>query len=205
MSPIYWKRAHNGLTDLVRQVGFPKLFFTLAPSEWTLPYHGFVLDSMSKLLRARLRLPVEETLHMVHVLLQTGKGLLLGDTGSRKEWKDHVFAVQDEMGEGCKLHGFVRIEFQDGTRRVETQSYHGSGRPHLHLLVFGDDDLVRSLDIPSFASASMPENEDMAGYVRGSQLDQKQDSGRRVFLEETRSCSTCRPTMRWVCEATCRT
>ena len=26
----------------------------------------------------------------------------------------------------------------------------------------------------------------MAGYVRGSQLDQKQDSGRRVFVEETR-------------------
>ncbi|CAJ1393690.1 unnamed protein product, partial [Effrenium voratum] len=185
-SPIYWKRVHNGLTDLVRQVGFPKFFFTLAPSEWTLPYHGFVLDGMSKLLRARLRLPVEETLHIVHVLLQTGKGLLLGDTGSRKDWKDHVFAVRDETGQGRKLHGFVRIEFQDGTRRVETQSYHGSGRPHLHLLVFGDDDLVRSLDVSSFASASMPEDEDMAGYVRGSQLDQKQDSGRRVFVEETR-------------------
>ena len=89
-SPIYWKRAHNGLTDLVRQVGFPKFFFTLAPSEWTLPYHGFVLDSMSKLLRGRLRLPVEETLHIVHVLLQTAKGFLLGDTGSREAWKDHV-------------------------------------------------------------------------------------------------------------------
>ena len=185
-SPIYWKRVHNGLTDLVRQVGFPKFFFTLAPSEWTLPYHGFVLDGMSKLLRGRLRLPVEETLHIVHVLLQTAKGLLLGDTGSRKDWKDHVFSVQDETGQGRKLHGFVRIEFQDGTRRLETQNYHGSGRPHLHLLVFGDEDLIRGLDVPSFASASMPEDEDMAGYVRGSQLDQKRDSGRRVFEHETR-------------------
>ena len=185
-SPIYWKRVHNGLTDLVRQVGFPKFFFTLAPSEWTLPYHGFVLDSMSKLLRGRLRLPVEETLHIVHVLLQTAKGFLLGDTGSREAWKDHVFSVRDETGQDRKLHGFVRIEFQDGTRRLETQNYHGSGRPHLHLLVFGDEDLVRGLDVPSFASASMPEDEDMAGYVRGSQLDQKRDSGRRVFEQETR-------------------
>ena len=46
------------------------------------------------------------------------KGLLLGDTGSRKDWKDHVFAVRDETGQGRKLHGFVRIEFQDGTRRI---------------------------------------------------------------------------------------
>ena len=149
--------------------------------------HGFVLDGMSKLLRARLRLPVEETLHITHVLLQTAKGFLLGDTGRRKEWKDHVFAVKEETGRGRKLDGFVRLEFQDGTRKAETQTYHGSGRPHLHLLVFGDDDLVRSLDVPGFASASLPAlDEDMAGYVRGSQLDHKQDSGRRVFAEETR-------------------
>ncbi|CAJ1414910.1 unnamed protein product, partial [Effrenium voratum] len=161
-SPIYWRRVHNGLTDLVRQVGFPKFFFTLAPSEWTLPCHGFVLDSMSKLLRARLRLPVEE---ITHVLLQTAKGFLLGETGPRKDWTDHVFAVRDETGQEL---------------------------PHLHLLIFGDDDLIRSLNVCDFASASMPDDEDMAGYVRGSQLDHKQDSGRPVFAEETRYDERCR-------------
>ena len=184
-SPIYWRRVQSGLVDLVRQLGFPKLFFTLAPSEWTLPYHAFVLDGVTKLLRARLRLPVEETLHVTHTLLQTAKGFLLGHTGARQQWTDHLLAVRDETGRGRKLHGFVRIEFQDGTRRLATQEYHGSGRPHLHLLVFGDDDLVRTLDTPHLASATMPADEDLAGYVRGSQLDRNQDSGRAVFEEET--------------------
>ena len=184
-SPIYWRRVQSGLVDFVRQLGFPKLFFTLAPSEWTLPCHAFVLDGMTKLLRARLRLPVEETLHVTHTLLQTAKGFLLGHTGARQEWKDHLLAVRDKTGRSRKLHGFVRIEFQDGTRRLATQEYHGSGRPHLHLLVFGDDDLVRTLDMPHLASATMPADEDLAGYVRGSQLDHRQDSGRAVFEEET--------------------
>ena len=183
-SPIYWRRVQRGLVDLVRQVGFPKFFYTLSPSEWTLPYHGYVLDGMAKLLRGRLRLPVEETLHIVHVLLQTAKGFLLGDTAPRKDWRDHVFAVRDETGQGRRLHGFVRIEFQDGTRKLPTQEYHGSGRPHLHLLVFGDDDLIRTLDLSSAASATMPSDTDLAGYVRGSQLDHKQDSGRGIFAEE---------------------
>ena len=150
-SPIYWRRVQSGLVDLVRQLGFFKLFFTLAPSEWTLPYHGFVLDGMMKLLRAR----------WPHTLLQTAKGFLLGHTGARQEWKDHLLAVRDETGRGRKLHGFVRIEFQDGTRKLATQEYHGSGRPHLHLLVFGDDDLVRTLDMPTLASATMPADEDL--------------------------------------------
>ena len=183
-SPLYWRRVQWGLVDLVRQVGFPKFFYTLSPSEWTLPYHGYVLDGMAKLLRGRLRLPVEETLHIVHVLLQTAKGFLLGDTAPRKDWRDHVFAVRDETGQGRRLHGFVRIEFQDGTRKLPTQEYHGSGRPHLHLLVFGDDDLIRTLDLSSAASATMPSDTDLAGYVRGSQLDHKQDSGRGIFAEE---------------------
>ena len=66
-SPVYWKRVQNGLVDLVRQVGFPKFFWTLAPSEWTLPYHHFVKDGMAKALRGRLRLPVEESLHIAHI------------------------------------------------------------------------------------------------------------------------------------------
>ena len=78
----------------------------------------------------------------------------------------------------------MRIEFQDGTRKLPTQEYHGSGRPHLPLLVFGDDDLIRTLDLSSAASATMPSDADLAGYVRGSQLDHKQDSGRGIFAEE---------------------
>ena len=58
-------------------------FFTLSPYEWTFPYHEFVRDEMNKLLRARLRLPLPKILYISHVLLQTAKGLLFGDTGKR--------------------------------------------------------------------------------------------------------------------------
>ncbi|CAJ1413326.1 unnamed protein product, partial [Effrenium voratum] len=119
-----------------------------------------------------------------HSIKRLYAALSLGDTAPRKDWQDHVFAVRDETGQGRRLHGFVRIEFQDGTRKLPTQEYHGSGRPHLHLLVFGDDDLIRTLDLSSAASATMPSDTDLAGYVRGSQLDHKQDSGRGIFAEE---------------------
>ena len=46
------------LVDLVRQVGYPKLFWTLSPDEWTFPYHECLRTDMEKLLRGRLHLPV---------------------------------------------------------------------------------------------------------------------------------------------------
>ena len=36
-SPLYWRRVHNGPVDLVRQIGFPTIFFTMAPFEWAAP------------------------------------------------------------------------------------------------------------------------------------------------------------------------
>ena len=46
--PLYWKRIHFGLMDLVRQVGNPKFFWTFALHEWSTPYHEFVLDEMPR-------------------------------------------------------------------------------------------------------------------------------------------------------------
>ncbi|CAJ1418171.1 unnamed protein product, partial [Effrenium voratum] len=37
--------------EILQQVGFPKFFWTLAPSEWTLPYHEFIKDGVAKALR----------------------------------------------------------------------------------------------------------------------------------------------------------
>ena len=38
-SPLYWRKAHLALIDLVRQRGSPQIYFTFSPYEWTLPYH----------------------------------------------------------------------------------------------------------------------------------------------------------------------
>ena len=73
-SPLYWKSVHWALVDMVRQMGYPKLFWTISPYEWSMPYHEWMLDEMAKELRGRMDLPVGETLHLTHVLLQVVTG-----------------------------------------------------------------------------------------------------------------------------------
>jgi len=64
-TPLYWHAVKCGLVDLVRQCGFPKIFWTMAPYEWSQPYHHFIRDEMTKTLNARLHLPAAETAHLV--------------------------------------------------------------------------------------------------------------------------------------------
>ena len=100
-SPLYWKSVHWALLDMVRQLGYPKIFWTISPYEWSMPYHEFVRDEMSKELRARLRLPVTETLHITHVLCQTVKGLVAGTTGKKGKdvWQRHLCQARDDDGQ----------------------------------------------------------------------------------------------------------
>ena len=73
-SPLYWKAVHFALIDMVKQMGHPKIFWTLALYEWSMPYHRWMLDEMAKELRGRMDLPVAESLHMIHVMLQVVRG-----------------------------------------------------------------------------------------------------------------------------------
>ena len=68
---------------------------------------------MSKSLKKRMRMPAGEIAHMVHTMPQTVKGLLMGATGKAGTWEDHIF----KTASGKSLPFFMRIEFQDGTRR----------------------------------------------------------------------------------------
>ena len=34
-SPMYWKNLFYGLVDIVRQIGYPTFFITIAPYEWS--------------------------------------------------------------------------------------------------------------------------------------------------------------------------
>ena len=182
-SPLYWLSVHWALLDMVRQIGYPKIFWTLSPYEWSMPYHEWVRDEMSKALRSRLHLPVAETLHVTHVLYQTVKGLLVGTTGDKQKdpWQRHLLQAVDEEGCKCNIHAFMRLEFQDGTRKAATQDYHGSGRPHLHVLVFCTREALQNMNLDETLSATMPEKVDDAdilpGIVEGSQLDRKGRSG----------------------------
>eukprot|EP00438_Fugacium_kawagutii_P000653 Skav222305 [mRNA] locus=scaffold1249:3867:8406:+ [translate_table: standard] len=191
-SPLYWKDVHFGLIDMVRQMGFPKIFWTISPYEWSMPYHKWILDEMQKEHRGRMDLPVAETLHMTHVLLQVVKGLLARKTGnaSKDPWQQHLLRACDQDGSPHVVRVFARIEFQDGTRKAPTQDYHGSGRPHVHVLVFASTEAVRAMSLTESVSATMPSSlpaeagmemdeqaDVMPGAVEGSQLDRGGRSG----------------------------
>ena len=178
-SPLYWKSVHHGLTDFVKQVGLPKVFWTLAPYVWSYPMHSFVKDEMHKELRQRLHLPVAETLHMVHTILQIVKHLLGGSTSQRGCSKHKILQAKREDGTEYKIHYVCRLEYQDGSRKKATQDYHGSGLPHVHVLLFFDDGALPALKLEDKVSGSDPggEHPHLRGYVIGSQLDQDGKSG----------------------------
>ena len=179
-SPEYWRTRHAALIDMVKQLGLPTMFITVAPYEWSFPYHDWVQDEAKKLLRARLQLPVAESLHIAHVLAETVLGFLTGfnqqsPKSHKKAWKSHVFAAQDGSGRKTVLNFFGRLEYQDGKRKryvnqqeAATQFYHGRGTVHLHLLVWLQD--VEAAKLEESVSATVPaDNEVMASLVEGSQ------------------------------------
>ena len=66
-SPERWRTYHMALVDLQSQIGWPSLFITISPYEWSFPYALWLEDELQKCLAARLHAPVGETLHIAHV------------------------------------------------------------------------------------------------------------------------------------------
>ena len=140
-SPEYWRTRHFALLDLQKQLGYPTLFVTIAPYEWSSPYHAFLEDELLRTFKTRLHLPGPESFHLAHILTQAALGLVTGwNKQGRGGWARHVLGDQASAGQGSALNLFGRIEFQDGKRkrgaRNERLDYHGSGRPHVHFLVW---------------------------------------------------------------------
>ena len=86
-------------------------------------------------------------------------------------WIQHLktLVVEDRMEEADVMH-FLRIEFQDGTRKDPTQDYHGSGRPHLHGVLWTDD--LQAMHLEDKISATLENLQDtpeMRAYVEAGQ------------------------------------
>ena len=100
---------------------------------------------------------------------------------SKDPWRRHLLHAVDEAGTAHVVRVFVRIEFQDGTRKAPTQDYHGSGRPHVHVLVFCSSEAIAAMQLPQTLSATMPDPMDdddiFPGVVESSQLDRSGRSG----------------------------
>ena len=126
------------------------------------PYPHWVCDAMEKGCRSRRYLPVAETLVATHMLQQTARGAIMGQTAPRDAWTSHLLSPMVARDFGI----FNRLEFQDGTRKAPTQDYHGSGRPHTHSVLFGDRADFARLPLPEVLSASPVENSLVEGSVR---------------------------------------
>ena len=182
MSPLYWQDIKYGLFDLVQQLGYPDLYWTLAPWEQSLPYHQYLLDEMQKLLAARTFLPPFEAMHMARVMLQVCRNLVAGGGRNRAnagKWTRHLLGgkLPDHDVDNC-ICFFTRVEYQDGSRKEGTQRYHGSGRPHIHALFWLRDMGTACLENVMAATEDLgPDMEAVAAFVRGSQRDRGGDSG----------------------------
>ena len=132
-----------------------------------------------KACRCRANLPAAETFHLAHLLFQTAEGLLAGTNRQQtaracRRWDRHILASRDAAGSGV-VEVFARLEFQDGKRKRHVgpgQSYHGSGRVHLHLLIWLKD--ADGIDWPRVVRADIPDataEPELHDLVRDSQQD----------------------------------
>ena len=176
-SPERWKTYRMALVDLQSQIGWPSLFITISPYEWSFPYAAWLEDELQKCLAARLHAPVGETLHIAHVLTEAIRGLLAGDNDGAKGGQGHVFDLPADAEDRSPsvAHWVLRLEFQDGKRQRNShrpaQFYHGSGRVHVHALLWLRG--MERLPFEEILKAEIPgeEQPEMRDLVLGSQLD----------------------------------
>lgn len=87
-SPTYWEWQHAFLVDVVHNFGYPHIFLTIRPYEWTFPKSPYVKDRMNHLGRGPTGLATVETLHLAHALEQIVRCYISGK--GPKQWKTHL-------------------------------------------------------------------------------------------------------------------
>lgn len=121
-SKTFWEHQHLFLIDAVHQYGFPSLFLTISPYEWTFPFPPFIEDMRNTYGKDVTELAALETLHIAHVLEQVVRGYVTG--GNCNRWRTHLFSnVNDPSSKNIHTF-FYRFEFQQ------------RGTVHLHMLVW---------------------------------------------------------------------
>ena len=172
-SPEFWRSKHAALVDMQRQCGFPALFKTFAPWEFSFPYHAWILHEMRECGQLRQEMAGPETLHTAHVYTEIQRGLISGmskRTRGRNDrsWSNHLLASEDpENPKDTVSNYFFRLEFQTGERKLTTQDYHGSGRVHCHSLDYLKN--VKDIGLHNKLAANVPDEADAAlrGYMLG--------------------------------------
>lgn len=118
----YWKMQHRLLLDAVYQFGYPSLFITINPYEWTFPFPKWLSNIRDMTGRGPTALSGFETIHIAHVLEQLVRGYLTGTNQS--SWKKHILSYGNRSAISNINTYYYRFEFQQ------------RGTVHLHLLVW---------------------------------------------------------------------
>ena len=128
-------------------------------------------------------MPVAETLHITHTLRELVRSVVVGSPRNDCV-STPLLSIQNPDGVP-RAQWFLRIEFQDGTKKLPTQEYHGSGRVHLHALIWVDDAEWSKCGLEQAACATMPSTDELRGVAAGSQLG-RDTSKLPVFSESSR-------------------
>ena len=70
-SSDYWKWQHRYLIDAVRQYGYPDVFVTISPYEWSFPYAAWLQNAAELSGKLPTQLASLETLGIAHIFEQT--------------------------------------------------------------------------------------------------------------------------------------
>lgn len=135
----YWQTQHRMLIDAVRQFGYPTLFLTISPFEWTFPQPPWLDEVRQVTGRGPTELSMLETLHISHCLEQLLRGYVTGKNTNR--WKQSLFASTANPNDKNLKHFFYRFEFQK------------RGTVHIHALLRIHD--LAAIDVTK-VSASIP-------------------------------------------------
>ena len=177
-SKTFWQHQHLFLIDAVHQYGFPSLFITISPYEWTFPFPPFIQEIRNTYGKDTTEVAVLETIHIAHVLEQLVRGYLTG--GNSNRWRAHVLSnVNDPASKNVKTF-FYRFEFQQ------------RGTLHLHILVWLDDVCSIRADV---MHASVPwENAHETFLVANTQKSHKSSlpvkNGPDAFITDANGNST---------------
>lgn len=133
--PNYWKRQHRHLLDLVRQLGLPNVFLTIAPWEFDFPWPYWVsrLHDVAGLGPTEMAGP--ETIAIAHAIHQVCSAYLAG-FGPKKQWKTNLFSNKETGHNNVEAY-IGRFEFQEGGQEHEYGK--GRGSLHIHLLFWVKD------------------------------------------------------------------
>lgn len=133
-APLYFYERLLALTDLHRQLGPASMLLTLAPgaycTTWPAVVHHLRQAGSVRVLGGC----VLESLHLLHILKEVLRGYLVGGASSLRGSSSAPLFFSSTGG--TVRAWAARIEYQEGLRTGRPQLYHGTGLPHIHVVVW---------------------------------------------------------------------